>query len=222
VTTIIFSYVKGQVCRARLCSAPSWPSVPIRPSLSLIARWRCLLRTGRRRRRVSRCCHRLAGTPNRTGDRWLRWASAVRSYRPTVSFTARPVYPLCHLFWYSKGRSLCITRYPAMKTCIKEVYTSNQSINQSSGATALQGFGWQSSRRRSAKLVPTFADRGVSRGHRNGSPRPLISVYRTWIATYFIEVAPQLTSRGRVYPVPDPLPLRKSGSAGNRTRDLYL
>ena len=31
----------------------------------------------------------------------------------------------------------------------------------------------QSGRRRSAKLVPTFAGRGVSRGQRNGSPRPL-------------------------------------------------
>ena len=49
-------------------------------------------------------------------------------------------------------------------------------VNQSSGATALQGFGRQSGRRRSAKLVPTFADRGVSRGQRNGSPRPSISV----------------------------------------------
>ena len=79
----------------------------------------------------------------------------------------------------------------------------------------------QSGRRRSAKLVPTFADRGVSRGQRNESPRPLISVYRTWIAT-FIQVVPQLTSRGWVHPVPDPLPLRKSGSAGNRTRDLCI
>jgi len=70
--------------------------------------------------------------------------------------------------------------------------------------------------------VPTFADRGVSRGQRNGSPRPLISVYRTWIATYFIQVAPQLTSWGWVYPVPDPLPLRKSGSAGNWTQDLCI
>jgi len=70
----------------------------------------------------------------------------------------------------------------------------------SSGATALQGLGRQSGRRRSAKLVPTFADRGVSRGQRNGSPRPLIFVYRTWIATNFIQVAPQLTSRrSRVY-----------------------
>jgi hypothetical protein len=34
-----------------------------------------------------------------------------------------------------------------------------------------------SGRRRSAKLVPTFADRRVSRGQRNGSPRPLISAF---------------------------------------------
>ena len=72
----------------------------------------------------------------------------------------------------------------------------DQSKKKSSGATALQGLGRQSGRRWSAKLVPTFGDRGVSRGQRNGSPRPLISVYRTWIATYFIQVAPQLTSRG--------------------------
>ena len=45
----------------------------------------------------------------------------------------------------------------------------------------------------SAKL---FADRGVSRGQRNGSPRPLISVFWTGAATFFIQVAPQLTSRG--------------------------
>jgi hypothetical protein len=94
--------------------------------------------------------------------------------------------------------------------------------NKSSGATALQGFGRQSGRRWSAKLVPTFADTGVSRGQHNGSPQPLISVYRTWIATYFIQVAPQLTSRGWVYLIPDPLPLRKSGSAGNRTQDLCI
>ena len=104
-------------------------------------------------------------------------------------------------------------------------YLRSKNKNKSSGATDLQGLGRQSGRRRSAKLVPTFAHREVSRGQRNGSPRPLISVYRTWIATYFIQVAPQLTSRGSrgwVHPVPDPRPLRKSGSAGNRTRDLCI
>jgi hypothetical protein len=35
---------------------------------------------------------------------------------------------------------------------------------------------------------------------------------------YFFQVAPQLYSRGKVDPVPDPLLLRKSGSAENRTR----
>ena len=43
----------------------------------------------------------------------------------------------------------------------------------------------QSGRRRPAKLVPTYADRGVSRGQRNGSPRPLISVFCTGAATFF-------------------------------------
>jgi hypothetical protein len=40
---------------------------------------------------------------------------------------------------------------------------------------------------------------------------------------YFsIQVVPQLYSRGWVDPVPDPLLLRKSGIAGNRTRNLWI
>jgi hypothetical protein len=40
---------------------------------------------------------------------------------------------------------------------------------------------------------------------------------------YFsIQVAPQLSSRGWVDPVPDPLLLTKSGSAGNWTRNLWI
>jgi hypothetical protein len=40
---------------------------------------------------------------------------------------------------------------------------------------------------------------------------------------YFsIQVASQLSSRGWVVPVPDPLLLRKSGRAGNRTRNLRI
>jgi hypothetical protein len=39
---------------------------------------------------------------------------------------------------------------------------------------------------------------------------------------YFLEIAPQLSSRGWVVPVPDPLLLIKSGSAGNLTRDLWI
>jgi hypothetical protein len=39
---------------------------------------------------------------------------------------------------------------------------------------------------------------------------------------FFFQVAPQLYSRGWVDLVPDPLLLRNSGSAGNRTRDLWI
>jgi hypothetical protein len=40
------------------------------------------------------------------------------------------------------------------------------------------------------------------------------------IRYFLIEVAPYLSLRGRFDPVPNPLLLKKSGSAGNRTRDL--
>jgi hypothetical protein len=39
---------------------------------------------------------------------------------------------------------------------------------------------------------------------------------------FFCQEAPQLSPRGLVDPVPDSLLLRNSGSAGNRTRDLWI
>jgi hypothetical protein len=39
---------------------------------------------------------------------------------------------------------------------------------------------------------------------------------------FFIQVAPQLSSRGWVDPVPDTLLLRKSGRARNRTQDVWI
>jgi hypothetical protein len=39
---------------------------------------------------------------------------------------------------------------------------------------------------------------------------------------FFSQVAPQLSSRGWVDPIPDHPLLRKSGRAGNRTRDLWI
>jgi hypothetical protein len=38
----------------------------------------------------------------------------------------------------------------------------------------------------------------------------------------FFQVAPHLSTRDRMGPVPDSLRLRKSGSAGNRSRDLWI
>jgi hypothetical protein len=62
----------------------------------------------------------------------------------------------------------------------------------------------------------------MSRGQRNGSPRLLNLGFLDRSRHFSIQVATQLSSRGWVDPVPDPLLLRKSGSAGNRTWDLWI
>jgi hypothetical protein len=70
-------------------------------------------------------------------------------------------------------------------------------------------------------LVPTFSDRGVSRGQRGGSPTVVNLSFLDRSCYFFFQVVPHLSSRGWVDPVPEPLLLRKSGSAENRNRDLW-
>jgi hypothetical protein len=48
----------------------------------------------------------------------------------------------------------------------------------------------------SAKLVLTFADRGLSHSQRGRSPVAVISVFYTGAAIFFFQIAPQLYSRG--------------------------
>jgi hypothetical protein len=73
-----------------------------------------------------------------------------------------------------------------------------------------------SNRRLSTKLVPTLTDR---RCHvvsvRNPYDRILWLLNRS--RYFFFQLPPQLYSRSWVDPVPNPLLLRKSGSASNRT-----
>jgi hypothetical protein len=71
------------------------------------------------------------------------------------------------------------------------------------------------------KLVPPFAGRQccmVSTTDPYG--RILDSLDQSHY--FFFQVAPQLYSQGWVGPVPDPLLLRKSGSARNRTQDIWI
>jgi hypothetical protein len=73
----------------------------------------------------------------------------------------------------------------------------------------------------SAKLRPTFADRWcrlVSATDPHGSILSFLDRSRY----IFIQVAAQLYARGWVNPVADPLLLRKSGRAENRTWDLWI
>jgi hypothetical protein len=58
----------------------------------------------------------------------------------------------------------------------------------------------------------------VPRRQRDGSLRPYSGLSKSEQLLFLFQVAPQLYSRGCVDPVAGPLLLRKSGSAGNRTR----
>jgi hypothetical protein len=74
-----------------------------------------------------------------------------------------------------------------------------------------------SDRRLSSKLVPTFADRGCHEVSETDHYNRILSFLDR--SRYFsYQVAPQLYSRGWMDPVSDPLLLRKSGSAMNRTQ----
>jgi hypothetical protein len=68
----------------------------------------------------------------------------------------------------------------------------------------------------SAKLVPTFAERGFFLV-RVTDPYGRILCFIDRSRYFFFQAAPQLYSRGWMDPVPDPLFFRKSVSAGNRT-----
>jgi hypothetical protein len=72
-------------------------------------------------------------------------------------------------------------------------------------------------RRLFTKLVPTFADRGCHVVSMTDPYRHILGLLDRSRYCFF-QVAPQLYSRGWVNPISDPLLLRKSGSAGNRTR----
>jgi hypothetical protein len=74
-----------------------------------------------------------------------------------------------------------------------------------------------SDRRMSSKLVPILADRGFYVASFT-DPYGCILGFLERSRYFFFQVAPQLYSRGSVDLVPDPRLLRKSGSAGNRTR----
>jgi hypothetical protein len=91
----------------------------------------------------------------------------------------------------------------------------------SSGLQSGSELYWLSDSRLPAKLVPTFVDRRcrmVSATNLQG--RVLGSL--DWSCYFFFQAAPQLYSRVWVDPVPDSLLLRKFGSAGNRTLDVWI
>jgi hypothetical protein len=73
------------------------------------------------------------------------------------------------------------------------------------------------------ELVPTFFLRiEVVAWSAQRIPTVVNLDFLDWSRYFFFQVAPQLSSRGWVDPVPDPPLLRKSGNAENRTQDLWI
>jgi hypothetical protein len=71
-------------------------------------------------------------------------------------------------------------------------------------------------------LVPTFAERRVSRGRSHGTPTAVNLSFLDRSRYFSFQADPLLSSRGWVDHVPDKLLLRKSDSAEIRTRDLWV
>jgi hypothetical protein len=70
-------------------------------------------------------------------------------------------------------------------------------------------------------LVPTSVDRGVSHGQCGGS-HTVINLSILHRSRYFsFKLLLIYPHKGWVDPIPDPLLLRKPGSAGNRTQELW-
>jgi hypothetical protein len=71
-------------------------------------------------------------------------------------------------------------------------------------------------------LVPTFLDRGVSHGQRGGSPTVINLSFLVRSRYFPLEYILIYPPKGWVNRIPNPLLLRKSDGAGNRTRDLWV
>jgi hypothetical protein len=129
---------------------------------------------------------------------------------PGISL-GQPTQPdhLCHL-----DSSHCST---SQKTTILSI-VNYKKIRVPESASELY---WPSDHRLSAKLVPIFLDRGCHVVSVTNPYRRILG-FLDRSRYFFFQIAPQLYSRGWVDPVPDPLLLRKSGSDGNRTWDLWI
>jgi hypothetical protein len=132
-------------------------------------------------------------------------------FNPTSQWSTLTDYsPWCTL--WNQCPSICVLRRTIVKSIGK---TKNQWPKSASEIYQ------PSDHRLSAKLVPTFVDRGCCMVNTT-DPYGRILGFLHRSHYFFLQVAPQLYSQGWVDPVPDPLLLRKSGSAGNRTRDLWI
>jgi hypothetical protein len=79
-----------------------------------------------------------------------------------------------------------------------------------------------SNRHWSANFSVKFCGKRDVGGQRGWTPTAVNLSFLDRSRSFLFQVVPHLSSRGWVDPVPDPLLLRKSGSVGKQTRDLWV
>jgi hypothetical protein len=136
----------------------------------------------------------------------------IQTVAKSISTLTQRRHSKDHLFLISRYFFYCNNVF----FCINTTYMTNNK-NETPWPEYASDLYRPSDRRLSAKLVPTFSDRGchvVSVADSYGNNLDFLdrSLY------LFFQVAPELYSRGWVDPVPDSLFVTKSGGAGNRTR----
>jgi hypothetical protein len=138
-----------------------------------------------------------------------------------MSCTGKDVGGLSHsnesqLFCYGEGRVYTITTQKFAKQWKHEIGISRSRVHRilnhkTPWPETTSELYRPSDRWLSAKLVPTFADRGC---HVVSVADPYSSTiaFLDHSSYFFFQVAPQLYSKGWVDPIPDPLLLTKSGN----------
>ena len=111
-------------------------------------------------------------------DSWQKRWRWVMTFLRALQYSALDIIPSVPLVW---GITFLSCLYPlellydlAFIPLSCNLYIQEDIIKKTPWPQSASELYRQSGRRRSAMLVPTFADRGVSRGQHNGSPRPLI------------------------------------------------
>jgi hypothetical protein len=156
-----------------------------------------------------------------TGPRSNAWranhSSSPRRTYPTAIWSFA-IYPTFHDNFYLNLFSECLILCFILKCSLHAFHKNYKLFSRPESASELYR---PNDRSFLSKLLPTFADRGSHVGSVT-DPYGLILGFLDRSRYFFFQVAPQLYSRGSVDPVPDPLLLRKSGSVGNRTPDLWI
>jgi hypothetical protein len=135
----------------------------------------------------------------------------------SLKLTLTDMASMHHISDYSRQISHKSLAHEVLHKNNTDIYDGNTKKTKPRDMSPRANYTDRATHRLPAKLVPTFDDRGC---HVVSVTDPYCHIlgFLDRSRYFFFQVAPQLYSRGWVDPVSGPLLLRKSFSAGSRTR----